>query len=63
MTTATIGITSLPEVLTELGVELTRSGGAEIVGRCPVHVKRVGKADNSPSWSMKSETGLWICCS
>jgi 5S rRNA maturation endonuclease (ribonuclease M5) len=65
MTTAeaTTGITSIAEVLANLGIELTRSGGAEIVGRCPVHIKRVGKADNSPSWSMNAETGLWICFS
>lgn len=61
--TTTTGTTSLPEILMELGVEITRSGGQEIVGRCPVHVNRVGKADNSPSWSMNSETGLWICFS
>jgi DNA primase len=63
MMTTTTGTTSLPEVLTELGVELTRSSGQEIVGKCPVHINRVGKPDNSPSWSMNSETGLWICFS
>lgn len=63
MATATTGTTSLPEVLQQLGVEITRSGGTEIVGRCPVHVKRVGKYDNSPSWSMNAESGLWICFS
>lgn len=61
--TATVGTTSLADALTELGVEVTRSSGNEIIGKCPVHVRRVGKADNSPSWSMNSTNGLWICFS
>jgi len=61
--TQTTGTTDLANALIELGVEVTRSNGREIIGKCPVHVYRVGKADNSPSWSMNSENGLWICFS
>lgn len=61
--TQTTGITSLADALMELGVEVTRHSGREIVGKCPVHIHRVGKVDNSPSWSMNSENGLWICFS
>jgi DNA primase len=45
----------------ELGVDVRRSNGREISGCCPVHEKRTGRADGSPSWSMNAETGLWIC--
>ena len=57
----TTGTTDLHSVLVELGVEVRRSNGREISGCCPVHEKRTGRADGSPSWSMNSETGLWIC--
>jgi DNA primase len=60
-TTMTTGTTDLAEVLQELGVDVRRSNGREISGCCPVHEKRTGRADNSPSWSMNSESGLWIC--
>lgn len=62
MTTAT-GTTDLASVLVELGVDIKRAGEREISGRCPVHAKRTGREDRSPSWSMNAETGLWICYS
>jgi|TARA_B110001454_G_scaffold217588_1_gene243301 hypothetical protein len=45
----------LAGALTRLGVNVTTVGDSEIGGHCPVH------ADNSPSWSMNINTGLWIC--
>lgn len=50
-------------MLADLGVDIRRSDGKEITGKCPVHIRTVGKEDRSPSWSMNSETGLWICFS
>lgn len=63
MTTATVttGTTNIADVLMELGVDVRRTSGREISGCCPVHEKRTGRADGSPSWSMNSESGLWIC--
>ena len=57
------GTTSLVDVLTSIGVEITNVGEREIGGRCPVHIARTGKADGSPSWSMNAATGAWICFS
>ena len=57
------GTTSLVDVLTSIGVEITNVGEREIGGRCPVHITRTGKADGSPSWSMNAATGAWICFS
>jgi DNA primase len=61
--TTTTESKSLVAVLTSLGVEVRSSDGREIQGRCPVHLKRTGKEDGSPSWSMNATTGLWICFS
>lgn len=54
---------NLADLLQQLGVDVRRSDHREISGRCPVHHLTVGKEDNSPSWSMNAETGLWICFS
>lgn len=59
--TMTTGITNFKDVLDALGVDVRRESGNEIIGCCPVHENRVGKADRSPSWSMNASTGLWIC--
>ena len=59
--TMTTGITDFVDILQELGVDVRRSNGQEISGCCPVHERRTGRADNSPSWSMNATTGLWIC--
>jgi DNA primase len=61
MATQTTGTTDLSNVLIELGVDVRRTSGREISGCCPVHEKRTGRADSSPSWSMNAESGLWIC--
>lgn len=56
------GTTDLADFLMSIGVDVRRAG-QEISGRCPVHLSRTGKEDNSPSWSMNSESGLWLCYS
>jgi len=61
MMTKTTGITNFRDVLDALGVDVRRESGNEIIACCPVHEKRTGKPDNSPSWSMNASTGLWLC--
>lgn len=63
MQTMTTGITDIAQVLEDLGVDVRRVGEREISGCCPVHLKRTGHVDRSPSWSMNATTGLWICYS
>jgi len=60
-TRVTNGTTDVADILRQLGVEVKRVGEKEISARCPVHIKRVGKADQSPSWSMNAHNGLWLC--
>lgn len=57
------GTTDIATLLTNLGVEVKRAGEREISAKCPVHLRTTGREDNSPSWSMNAETGLWICYS
>lgn len=56
------GTTDIADFLVSIGVDVRRVG-QEISARCPVHLSRTGKEDNSPSWSMNAETGLWLCYS
>lgn len=62
-TTSTPHSTDIASILQSAGVELSRIGDREITGKCPVHVRTVGKEDRSPSWSINAESGLWICFS
>lgn len=61
--TSTPHTTNLADVLQSVGVELKRVGEREITGKCPVHIRTVGREDRSPSWSINASTGLWICFS
>lgn len=61
--TSTHHSTDIAQVLQTAGVEVTRISDREISGRCPVHIRIVGREDRSPSWSMNASTGLWICFS
>lgn len=61
--TSTHHSTDLATVLQTAGVELTRITEREITGRCPVHIRIVGREDRSPSWSINASSGLWICFS
>lgn len=54
---------ALVDILQKIGVDIRRADGKEITGRCPVHARVTGREDNSPSWSMNSSSGLWICFS
>lgn len=63
MTTSIHPSTDLASILQSAGVELNRIGDREITGKCPVHIRTVGREDRSPSWSINANTGLWICFS
>jgi hypothetical protein len=53
---------SVEDVLLELGLDVTIRG-VEATGLCPMHEKRTGKPDHSPSWWINLETGAFICFS
>ena len=50
-------------VLVGLDLQLYAQRGVEVNGLCPMHKKRTGKDDHSPSWWINSESGAHICFS
>lgn len=47
-----------------IGIDAVRPKGSEVFGRCPMHYKRVGKMDRTPSnWSVNMDTGAHYCFS
>lgn len=52
----------IPLVLEALGVDYSERG-AEANGLCPMHGRRTGKEDRSPSWWINLESGQHICFS
>lgn len=53
----------LRTILENIGITALRETGKEIVGRCPMHQQRTGKADHHPSWSMNRTTYVHSCFS
>lgn len=53
----------LEGALYEMGVEVIRSNDDEVLARCPGHLKRTGKEDRHPSWSVNRNSGLHNCYS
>lgn len=49
--------------LDELGVQILRVVDDEAHGHCPAHIRRTGKQDRHPSWSVNTETGVHNCFS
>jgi hypothetical protein len=49
-------------VLSALGIEAALSG-TELRALCPMHLRRTGKEDHSPSWFINVDTGQHICFS
>jgi DNA primase len=49
--------------LDELGIAVDRIIGDEAIARCPGHLRRVGKNDRDPSWSVNLDTGMHNCFS
>ena len=45
-----------------LGIE-GRTSGDELTGNCPMHVRRTGREDVHPSWSINLRSGLFNCFS
>lgn len=52
----------IERVLARLGVEAIQRNN-ELVGYCPMHLERVGKEDNNPSWSINVYSGAHHCFS
>ena len=46
-----------------LGIEVGGADEYEVKGLCPMHIKRTGKQDRHPSWSVNRQTGLHNCFS
>lgn len=51
------------KVLLGLDLQLYAQRGVEVNGLCPMHKKRTGKDDHSPSWWINTESGAHICFS
>lgn len=49
-------------VLTALGIP-SEQAGSEYRALCPMHERRTGKQDHSPSWFINADTGQHICFS
>lgn len=52
----------IPTVLTALGMDYSERG-AEANALCPMHSRRTGKEDHSPSWWVNLESGMHTCFS
>lgn len=53
----------VPGALRELGVQIVRVQDGEIWARCPAHLRRTGKEDRNPSFSVNEELGVYFCFS
>lgn len=53
----------LEGAMIELGLNIWRVNDDEVTAWCPMHVKRLGKQDRHPSWSVNRNTGLHNCYS
>ena len=51
------------DALQELGVEILRVDNFEAMGKCPAHIRRMGRQDRHPSWSVNTESGQHNCFS
>jgi DNA primase len=56
-------VIDVEKILLNLDLSLYAQRGAEVNGLCPMHKKRTGKEDHSPSWWINSESGAHICFS
>jgi hypothetical protein len=56
-------VIDVERVLVGLDLQLYAQRGVEVNGLCPMHKKRTGKDDHSPSWWINSESGAHICFS
>lgn len=50
-------------VLADLGIDILRVTGDELVAKCPQHFNRTGKEDSRPSWSINSASLAHHCFS
>jgi DNA primase len=56
-------VVDVEKVLLNLDLPLHAQRGVEVNGLCPMHKKRTGKEDHSPSWWINTESGAHICFS
>jgi DNA primase len=56
-------VIDVEKVLLNLDLPLHAQRGVEVNGLCPMHKKRTGKEDHSPSWWINTESGAHICFS
>lgn len=57
------GPADLEGALHEMGMEIYRSNDDEVTSWCPGHLRRVGRLQNTPKWSVNRITGLHNCWS
>jgi hypothetical protein len=57
-----MAVVDIESVLGELGISY-ETRGHEASSLCPMHKKRTGKDDNSPSWWINLDTGMHTCFS
>lgn len=53
----------LESILFDLSITPTSVSGAEVYALCPGHLRRTGKEDGKPSWSINADSGLHSCWS
>lgn len=58
-----MGVDEAILLLSQLGVEVLRERGSEVIAHCPGHLERTGREDSNPSWSFNSESGMHNCFS
>jgi len=56
-------VVDIEKILLNLDLPLHSQRGVEVNGLCPMHKKRTGKEDHSPSWWINTESGAHICFS
>jgi DNA primase len=56
-------VVDVEKILLNLDLPLHAQRGVEVNGLCPMHKKRTGKEDHSPSWWINTESGAHICFS
>ncbi len=50
-------------IVAELGIQVVRESGDELIALCPLHYERTGKIDHKPSWSINQTTFVHHCFS
>lgn len=54
---------NVESILYDLGIDVLRESGDELIAKCPLHLQRTGREDGNPSWSINSVTYVHHCFS